>query len=332
MPDLVSGNRSQSTSPASLSILLGDGSGSYQQAQYYTSTGNASSIAIPDIDGDGAPDLVSTVNVPFDVDFLSVLRGAGDGTFASAPSISVGQTEPVSVAAADLTGDGKPDLAVATSANGARIYRGQPGAFTGDFALLGTHPTDGNPRSVTIGDLDGDGILDLVVGHLDNSSGGGAENVSTLLGTGLGDFAPAVSFPAGNAPASLALADLDEDGVLDLAVGNHQSNDADLFDGDDLHLFDGVGDGTFTLALSLPTPRPMAIAIADVDGDGRLDVATTGSTFSLWLGRRGGTYIERRFARPTGAFALSDLDGDGALDISGIAGGAILVLRNQVLE
>ena len=116
------------------------------------------------------------------------------------------------------------------------------------------------PSSVAIGDLDGDGDLDLAVANDDS------DDVSVLLGNGDGTFQPAVNYGAGDSPHSVAIGDLNGDGDLDLAVANQSS--------DDVSVLLGNGDGTFQAAVNYGAgDEPSPVAIGDLNGDGDLDLA-----------------------------------------------------------
>src|SRR5207245_3949973 len=116
-----------------------------------------------------------------------------------------------------------------------------------------------NPRSVVVGDFNGDGRLDLAVTNASSYDVPGT--VSVLLGNGDGTFQSALSFAAGSDARSVAVGDFNGDGRPDLAVAN-----AD-YHGSVLVLL-GSGDGTFQPALSIAVgSTPSSVAVGDVDGD-----------------------------------------------------------------
>ena len=121
-PDLVVGDQNCLNNSCSggglVSVLLGNGDGTFQPAVVYGSGGEwASSLAVADVNGDGKPDIVVANYLDTTV---GVLLGNGDGTFQPAALYNAGISEVTSVAVADLNGDSKPDILVA-SANGTEL-------------------------------------------------------------------------------------------------------------------------------------------------------------------------------------------------------------------
>src|SRR5262249_43621556 len=165
------------------------------------------------------------------------------------------------------------------------------------------------PLAVAVADLNKDGKLDLVTANDFGNS------VSVLLGNGNGTFAPRTDYSTGSRtthPFSVAVADLNEDGKLDLVT----SNDF----GDDVSVLLGNGDGTFPPAIEYAVgPSPDSLAVADLDGDGKLDLVTASTddnNLSVRLGNGDGTFGPKDYrvgSRPR-FVALSDLDGDGHED------------------
>src|SRR5207247_8508847 len=136
-----------------------------------------------DLNGEGRPDLVTAnARVDFDRDLLShsasVMLGNGDGTFRAVVQLDTGE-DPLSVAIADLDGDGHPDLVTANqSSNTISVFLGNG---DGTFGSTGVAI---HAWSVAVADFNADGTPDLAA--LGGSSGSGV--VSVLLGNGDGSF------------------------------------------------------------------------------------------------------------------------------------------------
>jgi hypothetical protein len=284
----VTNNNIESNIRRSVKVLLGEGSGIFQAPLNYRVAAMPVSVAVGDFNADGNLDL-AVVNQRKLVGLagnVSVRLGNGDGSFQPQVTYPLGRY-PNTVRVADFNGDGKPDLTIA-NATGSGQKRGfvQVLLGNGDGTFQAGIRSDGgkSPAGLAVGDLNGDGRLDLVtfdICAIDCNT----LRVNALLGNGDGTFKVAWTSGGGSTPGAVALGDFNGDGKLDLAVT----------DGAQLSIRLGKGDGTFGTKVNYAAGvTPFWIAVADFDGDGKLDVAVTnfGSTgsVSVLLGEGNGTF------------------------------------------
>ncbi|HEY2970617.1 MAG TPA: FG-GAP-like repeat-containing protein, partial [Casimicrobiaceae bacterium] len=292
---------------ASVSILLGNGDGTFRAGTTLQTGGEPIAVAVGDFNGDGKLDLAVA---DFYGNGVMIFAGNGNGTFTRLGTLNAGLA-PISVAVADLNGDGMLDLAIANGTYGSTI--GQTvtvalGNGDGSFSAPISYATGPSPYAVVIGDFNGDGKPDLAVVNGDNNT------LSVLLGRGDGTFAPAVNYATHYYPDGLAAGDFNGDGKLDLAVVNDYSNDVSIFL--------GRGDGTFNLAVNIPVGSgPASVAVADLNGDARADLIIANrfdNTVVLLLGNGDGTFQAPLIYSVGGqpeAIVAKDLNGDGKPDL-----------------
>jgi photosystem II stability/assembly factor-like uncharacterized protein len=192
-----------------ISVLLGNGDGTFSAAQPFEAGNGASGVAVGDFNRDGVQDLV--VSHAND-NTVSVLVGNGDGTFQAARSFGVGAF-PWFVVVGDFNADQTQDLAVSDQMDDAISVL--LGNGDGSFEAALTFPTGRSPAGVAVGDFNADGTQDLAVVNAF------ATTVSVLVGKGDGTFLAAEDFGVGNAPASVAVGDFNGDGMPDLGVANY---------------------------------------------------------------------------------------------------------------
>ena len=257
-------------------VLLGNGDGTFQPAVSYSLGGfGATSVAVADVNGDGKLDLLVATGSA-----VGVLLGNGDGTFQTVTTYSSGGFTALSVAVEDVNGDAKPDLVVANWCTDSSCTASSVGVLLGNgdgtFQTVVAYNSGGLlANSVVIGDVNGDGKLDLVVVN-GSTTGTDAGNVGVLLGKGDGTFQTAVPYNRGGFGAgSVALADVNGDGKPDVVVSNCSTSSIACAHSDgDVAVLLGKGDGTFPTAVSFGSggTTPFGVAVGDVNGDGRPDI------------------------------------------------------------
>src|SRR5204863_2401263 len=209
-----------------------------------------------------------------------------DGAFQTADNYKPGTT-PISVAVGDFNGDNKPDLAVVNQGSGnVSVLIGQG---DGTFQAAFKYEAGSVPWFVAVADLNGDHKPDLVVvGGGPGISGG---LVRVLIGTGDGTFHDGVSYSLGLGYLfSVAVADLNSDGKLDLVVAGTDDNS--------IWVLMGKGDGAFQTAAKYGAgATPVSVAVGDFNGDGKLDLAVANGfstsihgTVSVLLGKGDGSF------------------------------------------
>ena len=265
-----------------VSVLLGNGDGTFQKQQTYTLDEgfNANAVAVADLNGDGIPDIITANNNGT----VSVLLGNGDGTFQQPAALSAtyGGT-PDAVAVADLTGDGIPDIITANdNGNTVSVLLGNG---DGTFQNPDRFRVGSEADAVAVADLTGDGIPDIVTANKDDNT------VSVLLGNGDGTFQPQQTFAVGAGADAVAVADLTGDGIPDIVTANGGSYNNP---GDTVSVLLGNGDGTFQPQRTFAVGSdPTAVAVADLTGDGNPDIITANrdsNTVSVLLGNGDGTF------------------------------------------
>ena len=271
-------------------------------------TANAS---IGDVDGDGDPDIVLAKGRHWPLRDL-VLLNDGQGGFDQRHALGTEADRSYTAALADLDGDGDLDMVVGNDRpDPKRVY------FNDGHGRFEPAGTFGKPvwatRNVTLADLDGDRRPDIVVANR-----GGPDNLSENLicrNDGHGRF-PGCTVLSADSATTIAAADIDGNGSIDLIVPHRDRGQSYLF------LNDGAGRFADRQPIGPPDVSTRAVATGDLDGDGLPDLVMGDEL-------RGGAFVYLnqglgKFSDPVAvsadkdnvfAIAVADLDQDGTLDV-----------------
>jgi FG-GAP-like repeat/Cep192 domain 4 len=300
-----------------VSILLGNGDGTFPAAQHLPAGTSPLGIVAGDFNGDRNVDVAVTNSGTANT--VSVLMGNGDGTFQPPVGFATG-TNPVSVTTADVNADGFLDLIVCNhdSATVSVLLGNGDGTFQPEMEFA----VGAGPAAVVVGDFNGDGRLDLAVADQD------ANTVSLLRGNGDGTFRNKVDISVDAGPICIVAADFNNDGVLDLVTANSAAASVSVLI--------GKPNGSFQPQVKYRTLNaPQALVPGDINGDGKLDLAAADATnVSMLLGNGDGTFQRRvdYSAKKYLALATGDFNCDGRLDLAAVGGTKVtdVVLQTSV--
>jgi hypothetical protein len=298
----------------SVSVMMGYGNGSFKSQMMY-STGDGShpsSITFVDFNNDNRLDLVIANE---GTDNIALLIGYNYTTFYNQRAYkAMGSLGPRQAVINDFNNDSYPDIAVAfyTTSN-IGIFLGDG---NGSFNVLLTYSTTegSTPYALTVDDINADDRLDVIVANQ------GTNNIGIFLGYGDGRFASVITFSTGigSQPYSVAVADFNNDGQMDIVVVNVGSKN--------IGILYGYGNGTFSAIVIYQTEdnySPVAVTVGDLNNDGLVDIIAVNSyddNIGILLGYGNGSftkqvvYSTRSGTRPYWV-ALGDFNNDTKLDM-----------------
>ena len=280
-------------------VFPGRGDGSFTSSYGVRAGYLPNYVAIDDFNGDGRPD----VALAFASDTVAAMLNDGAGHFGTQnPSADVQSS--YSLTAADLNGDGLPDL-IAPRGTDISVVLSQPGGIPGAVRQV---PAGDKPVTAAAGDFNGDGRQDLAIA---NATVPGT--VSILIGHGDGSFDPLRTVPGVLAsPGSIAVGDFNRDGNLDLAVSAANGYIETLL---------GQGNGNFVAAPAQFVHTKLGgLAVGDLNMDGNLDVVVAAPNSAYVLLGIGNGSLEPPSGYPAGtgpgSVVVADLNRDGHPDVA----------------
>lgn len=318
--DLVNLDGFNSGTTSQLSVLLGNGDGTFGQHVDYDVPYFAVAPVVSDFTGDGVPDIA--VGNAFADGGLFVLIGNGDGTFHPGDLNSSAPPGASNGVAADINGDGRSDVVYASLLPSELVVMFGNGDGTFADPLIWPVGSPNSANGVAVADFNHDGLPDVAVSLFAD------DELAIFLNTGTGTLQFEGTFSTGAGPDQIAATDLDADGNIDLAV------DASS----EVSVLRGNGDGTFQLSSGLMlTGIAGGIAATDLNGDAIPDLVVprflNGDTLTVFLGAPGGQFQTPAYFVGTSSvgIAVADFNKDGMVDaaLASLNGDAVTILQQS---
>jgi len=333
-PDIATANNfSIAGKPASISLLRNTGAiGAISFASHYEMPADVQTFAIAagDLDGDGKPDLISCGLYSQTISVYRNTSSIGSISFAAGIDFPSGH-EPFSVVIADIDLDGRPDVIVANNLGGnVSVFRNTTAGGVLSLATPVDLAVGIEPESVAVGDLDGDGLTDVVVTNQ------GSNNISVLRNTsspGSISFAPRTDLATNGSPFGVAIGDLDGDNKPEIVVVNNGSSSFSIFRNTGIS-----GSISFDSRIDhLCNISPYGVALADLNGDGKIDVFVSSANATVTQNASSpgtiafGGQINLFTTLASYSIGIADLDGDGKSDLiaPAFAAEGVGFLRNK---
>ena len=311
---------------------------SFADKKDFNTGGSPYATAIISMDGDSKAD-IAVAN--FSANNIALLANNSLGNsidFTSADSKLTG-LQPADVAYGDFDGDGKLDMATTNyNSNTVSVFKNTAATNTLSYADAENFPTESNPRSIFISDVDLDGRPDIILANLNSASISVLSNTSG--GIGLISFANSVSFAVGVGPVGLFALDVSKDLLPEVIVVNSQANTVSVLK----NTSTDAGDIAFGEKTDLSTGnQPMAVFLQDINADGKADLLVTNAadnSISVFknTGTNGAIAFAAKIDFPTGAgpisINVSDVNGDDLPDacVANFYDASVSVLINKSLN